>query len=44
MKYPEGSAVSAWVKTDGDRGCVVSTGKLQEGKTYIGLLLNEGKK
>jgi len=44
MKYPEGSAVSAWVKGDGGRGCVISTGKLRDGKTYIGHLLNEGKK
>jgi hypothetical protein len=42
MKYPEGSAVSAWIKSD--RGCVVSTGTLKDGKTYIGQLLNEGKK
>jgi hypothetical protein len=44
MKYPEGSAVSAWVKGDEGRGCVVSTGTLRDGKTYIGHLLNEGKK
>jgi hypothetical protein len=44
MKYPEGSAVSTWVKDDGDRGCVISTGKMRDGKTHIGHLLNEGKK
>jgi len=44
MKYPEGSTVSAWVKGDEGRGCVISAGTLRDGKTYIGLLLNEGKK
>ena len=44
MKYPEGSAVSAWIKNDGDKSCVVSTAKLQDGVTHIGLMLNEGKK
>jgi len=44
MKYPEGSAVSAWIKDDGARSCVVSTGKLKDGMTFIGLMLNEGKK
>jgi hypothetical protein len=44
MKYPEGSAVSGWVKSDEGRGCVISTGKLRIEKTYIGHLLNEGKK
>jgi len=44
MKYPEGSAVSGWVKSDEDRGCVISTGTMRNEKTYIGQLLNEGKK
>jgi len=44
MKYPEGSAVSGWVKSDEGRGCVISAGTLRDGKTYIGQLLNEGKK
>ena len=44
MKYPEGSTVSAWVKGDEGRGCVISAGTLRDGNTYIGHLLNEGKK
>jgi hypothetical protein len=44
MKYPEGSTISVWQQDDGEKGCVVSSGKQRDGKTHIGIMRFEGRK